>query len=193
MRKFIIAAFVLLIQANAPAASGVPVNADGSLEVSHVIHVPSASKTDLYTSVLENFTSKASLPSSNFIVSNQSEENGNVRLDGRLFLGSYKPMDSFVLGGALDVWAIYSLTVRCKDGKVKYQCIVSDVVFHRMNDQTTDRDVIIPISRCWPVFTDKKASGRIKKAANECLPKVMEAMKDYMDTATETYKSEEDF
>ena len=193
MKKIVIAALMLLVSATVPVASGIYVNSDGSIEASHVLHVPSATKDDLYSTILENFNLKASLPSANFIVSSHSEENGNVKLDGRLYLGSYKPTDAFVFGGGLDVWAMYNMIVRCKDGKVKYQCVVSDVVFHRMNEQGTERDVIIPINRCWPIFTEKKVSGRIKKAAQECLPKVMNVLKDYMDTATETYKDADDF
>lgn len=193
MKRLIFAVLTLLVSTLSSDASGVFVNSDGFLEMTEVINVPNLSKNELFDAVLENLNLKASNQSANFIVSGSSQESGNVDVNGRLYLGFYKPMESFVFGGGLDVWAHYKMLVRCKDGKIKYQCTVTDIVFHKQSDTTGESDVLIPVNRCWPVFTEKKASGKIKKAANECLPKVMTELKNYMDAATETYKDIDDF
>ena len=193
MKKLIFAVLALLVSTLSSNASGVFVNSDGFLEMTEVIQVPNLSKSELFDAVLENLNLKATGQSANFSVAGSSQENGNVDVYGRLYLGYYKPMESVVFGGGLDVWAHYKMLVRCKDGKIKYQCTITDVIFHKQSDPSGDSDVAIPISRCWPVFTEKKASGKIKKAAQQCLPKVMTELKNYMDSATETYKDIDDF
>ena len=114
--KLIFEVLALLVSTVSSEASGVFVNSEGFLEMTEVIQVPNLSKSELFDAVLENLNLKASGQSANFIVAGSSQENGNVDVNGRLYLGYYKPMESVVFGGGLDVWAHYKMLVRCKDG-----------------------------------------------------------------------------
>lgn len=138
---------------------------DGAWEDKRIVEVDSVSASTLYLRALEALSDWAgSQGKSKMGIDVQDKDQGLVVYKGEHYLGFGKA--NFLYGW--NVWANFTMKIRCKDGRAQVSAMVPSLIFRFTGEPA---ELTVPIDQLLPEFC-YKSKYAIKRAAKEMSPKV---------------------
>ena len=144
-------------------------NENGVYEKKVVVQYDSVPAQTLYLRALEALSDwTGSEGKSSFGIDHKDKESATVIFKGKAYMGYRK----FMAYGGWNVWAEFTLKVRCKDGKAQLSAIVPSMWFEYNANAHTKGSV--PLSQIKPEFTYKGLN--LKKAAVQYIEEIPKTM-----------------
>ena len=126
----------------------------------------------LYVKSLETLSDwSGSQKQSKINIDVQDKEQGLIVYKGSLYIGYYSVTKNFLVAVGWNIYADFTLKIKCKDGKAQVSCHVPTLTFDWSADNDPAEETI-EFGKLYPQYNYKSPYRKIKQASIEYAPKI---------------------